>query len=378
MKNKLISLLACAALAGGMLAGCGSTQDTASVSVKKAPTEAPETTAAATDTPTPEPTEEAISAVSVSGDTGLGEGQMYSYLTGEPIDQTTGSYRPFAIMINNLDAAHPQSNVSNADLLYEAEVEGSITRLMAVFQDPSAFEKIGPVRSARHYYIYMSDDSDAIYTHWGWSPQAQSLIENQGLEHLNGMSDGSGTFFRSSDRVAPHNAYVNGAMLRSLAESMGYSTTHSADYQPNLKFNTADTPLGDGEDAQVIRIGFSYDNPVFEYHSDDGLYYRSEYGAPHMDQETGTQLCFKNVIIQQVSKRILEDGEHLELGMFGVADGTGYYATDGKIIPITWAKSSQDDQTHYYTEDGQELKLNPGKTMFEVISSEYTNTWGAE
>ncbi|MEE8886314.1 MAG: DUF3048 domain-containing protein [Eubacteriales bacterium] len=365
MKKKIIGMALCAVLAGGLFAGCGAEEstDTSVAVATETPTPTP--------TATPEPTE-ALEAVSASEDTGT-----LNYLTGEPIEEDKQNLRPFAIMINNLDAALPQSNISNADLLYEAEVEGSITRLMAVFQDPSAYEKIGPVRSARHYYIYMADDSDAIFTHFGWSPQAETIIEEQNLEHLNGLTDNSGAFFRTSDRVAPHNVYVNGSMLSQLAQSAGYSTTHADGYQPNLSFNSSDTQLSDGEAATTINIGFSYDNPVFTYNSDDGLYYRSEYGAAQVDAETGEQLAFKNIIIQQVSKAVLADGEHLELGMFGVTSGTGYYATDGKIIPITWTKETQQDQTKYYTTDGQELKLNPGKTMFEVISQDYTNTWSA-
>lgn len=362
-------------LAAGLIAGCGS-QSTGSTSMTAETEEVQSAASSEEETPTPTPTEEAISAVSVGQNSGLADGQMYSYLTGEPVSTDKGSLRPFAVMINNLDAALPQSGIGSADILYEAEVEGSITRMMAVFQDPGSLTKIGPVRSARHYYIYMADDSDAIYTHFGWSPQAQSIIENQGLEHINGLTDGSGAFFRTSDRVAPHNVYVDGSKLQSLAQAAGCSLTHDSSYQPNLAFNTENIDLTEGEDAQVIHIGFSYDNPVLTYHSDDGLYYRSEYGGEQIDAETGSQLCFKNVIIQQVTKSILEDGEHLELGMFGT--GSGYYATNGKIIPITWKKDSQQDKTIYYDASGNQLKLNPGKTMIEVISQDYTNTWGAE
>ena len=374
MKKKTAAL--CMLLAAGMIAGCGSQSAVDTSMSAEAPEEMVTTASSSVPEETPTPTEEAISAVSVEPDNGLADGQMYSYLTGEPVSTDVGNLRPFAVMINNLDAALPQSGIGSADIIYEAEVEGSITRMMAVFQDPTSLPKIGPVRSSRHYYIYMADDSEAIYTHFGWSPQAQAIIEGQGLEHINGMTDKSGAFFRTSDRVAPHNAYVDGSRLPELAQAAGYSLTHSSEYQPNLAFNTENTDLTEGEDAQVIHIGFSYDNPVLTYHSDDGLYYRSEYGGEQIDAETGNQLCFKNVIIQQVTKAILEDGEHLELGMFGT--GTGYYATNGKIIPITWKKDSQQDKTIYYDASGNQLKLNPGKTMIEVINQDYTNTWGAE
>ncbi len=83
----------------------------------------------------------------------LPAGEMYSYLTGEPVSETIGKQRPYAIMINNIDVSLPQSGVSQAEMIYEAQVEGGITRLLALFQDVDNVEKIGSVRSARHNYI---------------------------------------------------------------------------------------------------------------------------------------------------------------------------------------------------------------------------------
>ena len=97
----------------------------------------------------------------------LPAGEMYSYLTGEPVSETIGKQRPYAIMINNIDVSLPQSGVSQAEMIYEAQVESGITRLMAVFQDVDNIEKIGSIRSARHYYIDFANDNDAIYVHYG-------------------------------------------------------------------------------------------------------------------------------------------------------------------------------------------------------------------
>lgn len=97
----------------------------------------------------------------------LPAGEMYSYLTGEPVSETIGKQRPYAIMINNIDVSLPQSGVSQAEMIYEAQVEGGITRLLALFQDVDNVEKIGSVRSARHNYIDFANDNDAIYVHYG-------------------------------------------------------------------------------------------------------------------------------------------------------------------------------------------------------------------
>lgn len=85
----------------------------------------------------------------------LADGQMFSYLTGEPVDKKIGLQRPYAIMINNIKEGLPQSGVSQAEMIYEAQVEGGITRLMALFQDVDHVEKIGSIRSARHYILIL-------------------------------------------------------------------------------------------------------------------------------------------------------------------------------------------------------------------------------
>ena len=321
-----------------------------------------------------EPAAEAAEAV--PEEPALPEGQMYSYLTGEPIDTETGTKRPFAVMINNLDAAVPQSGIVNADILYEMFVESDITRLMAVFQDPGDLEKIGPVRSSRHNYLSLADDNEAVYTHFGWSIFAEALINEQGRTTINGMFyDGSMGFYRTDDRVAPHNAYVTAQGLRDIADSLGVDRSYPAGYEPNLHFNKADTPLASGEEAAYIGLGYPVDNPWFEYNADDQLYYRFEYGAPHVDMETGEQLKFKNVIVQFADQETIADTYLLEIHVIQEGEGSGMYFTDGKAVPITWKKESWEDRTHYFTADGQPLNLNPGKTMIQIIPEYYGVTY---
>lgn len=305
----------------------------------------------------------------------LGDGMMYSYLTGEPVSTEIGQKRPFAVMINNLQPAIPQSGIAKADILYEAMVEGSITRLMAVFQDIASVGVLGPIRSSRHYYLFMADDNDAIYTHFGWSPFAQKIIEDEGRQTINGMDyDGDGNFYRTDDREAPHNAYATGQGLLNIATDRGMQLTHGADFQPNLKFNTVDTPLDSGEDATRVNIPFAYDTPWFDYNPDTKLYSRYEYGDAHIDRETGEQLTFKNIIVQYVGQVVISDYGHLDIGLMGETDGL--YITDGKAIPIRGTKPDEQYKTMYYDLNGNEIKLNPGKTMIEYVPDDCTVTFG--
>ena len=153
--KKYAALIFLLGAAGTLLAGCKKTDTEAEAT--PAPTVTQEAQAQETPTPevleaqTPEPTPE-----------GPPEGYVTSYLTGEYVPEAIGRRRPVAVMINNVQAACPQAGIANAGVMYEAPVEGGITRMMAIFEDYDNLEKIGPVRSCRDYYIFYASGFDAI------------------------------------------------------------------------------------------------------------------------------------------------------------------------------------------------------------------------
>lgn len=135
--------------AGGgiMLTGCQKNE-----SGSAEPTATPEPTEAAEEV-TPEPTAMAAEEPEPTEDP-IPDGYVVSYLTGEYVPEAIGRRRPVAVMLNNLRPACPQAGIANAGVVYEAPVEGGITRLMGVFEDYDNLEKIGSVRSCRDYYIF--------------------------------------------------------------------------------------------------------------------------------------------------------------------------------------------------------------------------------
>ena len=112
-------------------------------------------------------------------ETPLEEGKMYSYMTGEVVDTQIGTQRPYAIMINNIGEALPQSGISQAEAVYECLVEHGITRLMCEFQNIENLSKVGSIRSARHYYMDLAEDNEAIFTHFGQSIFAKARIDER-------------------------------------------------------------------------------------------------------------------------------------------------------------------------------------------------------
>ena len=136
-------------------------------------TDEPKETQTPAPTPTPEPTATPFPA-------------GVNRLTGEPMDEELAAKRPIAIMVNNIKAALPQSGISEADIVYECNAEGGITRLMCIFQNPTG-GRIGSVRSVRHYYASFASEYDAIFCCVGGSNAGIEKLDELGMDYLNGL-----------------------------------------------------------------------------------------------------------------------------------------------------------------------------------------------
>lgn len=299
------------------------------------------------------------------------DGLMRSYLTGEWVDGELANQRPIAVMIGNTNDALPQYGLSQADILYEVPVEGGITRLMGIFEDYSNLDKIGSVRSCRHYFAYYAMEFDAIYVHYGQAIYATELLQSDKIDNLNGI-DGtidSLTFYRDSARKQPHNAFVSTQGIQAGIEHQGYDVNYDEGYTGHYLFNEDDEneiQLADGEDAAVVQPGYYISNTWFEYNEEEGVYYRFEFKKPHTDENTGEQLKFKNILIQYADSKVLDDDRGY-LDVTTVGSGTGKYITNGKAIDITWKRDSENDATKYYDAAGNEIVLNQGKTNVCVV-----------
>ena len=298
-------------------------------------------------------------------------GENYNELTGE-WSKDYEPHRPIAVMINNLKEALPSSSTKQADIIYECMVEGGITRIMPIYSEYSNLEKVGSVRSARHYYINIANEYDAIYVHYGQSKPAKKMLDKGKIDNINGMTYDPG-FYRDDTRVAPHNAYTTGERILQGISDLGYNDKYSETHDKVLSFNEEDTDLENGEAADgTVHISFSsYSQPYFIYNPEKKVYERYEYGAPQIDNladENDNILTFKNIIVMQSSYECINPKNDLQ-ELTQVGKGSGYYITNGKAIKINWSKSSKKSKTKYTTEDGQELLLNPGKTWFSIIGN---------
>lgn len=360
---KKIKLLLALAVVTAFIGGCGKDKGNNENLDNQAPVESVATEAPTEVPPTPSPTVDPH------------EGKVQSKLTGEYISPKKAKKRPYAMMINNIEyAARFQSGVSQAAILYEAKVEGGITRLMAIFEDISKLDRIGSARSARHYYVSVVDEYDAIFVHFGHTKFATAKIEKLGVDNISGLSGvGGKVFYRVNNISAPHNAFTSTKGLEAGRKTLKYRKNYKDDFEGHYKFYEEDTDLVSEKEAKKVTVKFSgYASPYFVYNEDEKVYYRYQYGKEHMDAAKNTQLSFKNLIIQKVDDEPIVPGHAKDYRTinFENATGKGWYITNGKAVKITWKKNESDSYMRYFNEDGTELVINPGKTYVALFPDE--------
>lgn len=276
-----------------------------------------------------------------------------------------GVDRPIAVMIDNHKGAWPQAGLNDAYVVYEIIVEGGETRLMPIFKGKS-LEKIGPVRSSRHYFLDYALENDAIYVHFGWSPQAESDISTYKVNNINGITESSSNFWRVKDKKAPHNAVTNTEKTLQMANSKGYRTTSST--KSILNYKKEEVNLEEGITANEVKIPYSYLHTVsYKYNEKTKKYERYARGEKQTDWETNEAIATKNIIITFAENYTLQDTENKgRQGLNNIGDKKGYYITNGKAIEIICSKSSRTEKTVYKDLLGNIINVNDGNTFIQI------------
>ena len=395
IKRNLIGRTAMLVAASALiLSGCGKKTDTDStvesspvqtssqaVTTTEKDTSQEETTTDDEKAPDTDPVDNGFP--SLESDTSLipkGE-TVRSFLTGEWINDTIAYRRPIAVMYNNIQAGLPQSGISMADVIFEGQCEGGVTRLMGVFQNYDDVTSIGSIRSCRDYYPFLAAEYDAAYFHFGQSDFALEFLSDPELRTFNGMN-GDYNYERRSDRVSPHNVFTTPENLVTAMVNKKVSTYLDEDYAAPLKFNKSTTPIDypDAEKCITLKTGYAYNNAYFVYNEDDGLYYRYEYGEPQIDEMTGKQIAVENIIFKLVPGEQYWNGSPLYLL---TGSGIGLYVTNGTAQWIKWSKEVDGVNTNlgcnytygygptrYTYWDDLEITFNQGKTWVCIYEQE--------
>lgn len=278
-----------------------------------------------------------------------------------------GQERPIAVMLDNNKNAWPHAAINKAYMVYEIIVEGGESRLMALFKGQT-FDKVGPIRSSRHYFLDYALENDAIYVHFGWSPQAQELIGKLGVNNINGLYDDA--FWRDNpmNLAYEHTAYTSMDKIMKVAKNKGYRLTSEKDLLLNY---SADEVSIENEESSLKadNVSIRYSNVVttsYKYNPTDKLYYRSVNGSVQKDYVTKKQYTTKNIIISYVDNGNISNDNKGRQELNNIGTGKGYYITDGYSIPITWTKTSRNEQTVYKKLNGEEITVNDGNTFIQI------------
>ncbi len=278
--------------------------------------------------------------------------------------------RPYAVMINNHpDARAHHAGLQDAYMIYEFIVEGGMTRYLALFKDQST-EKIGSVRSSRHYFLDYALENDAIYVHWGWSPQAQSDIKTLNINNINGLTYEGKYFYRdkSLNVALEHTGFTTMAMLKEATSKLKYRDTTDAGVL--LNYTADEVNLSKLENSEVANnVEIKYSNSVtnsYVYDSEAKVYKRFVNGKEHKDDITKAQYTFKNIIAYAVNNSTISGDSKGRQDFDNIGKGTGYYITNGYAVKINWEKKSREGKTKYTYLDGKEIDVADGNTFIQI------------
>ncbi len=275
--------------------------------------------------------------------------------------------RPMAVMIDNEGSrVLPQGGLDKAQIVYEVIVEGGLTRLMPVFWGTEP-EMIGPVRSARHYFLDFCMEYDAIYVHYGGSPQAGSDIKKLKQDEIDGLYLGPDVFWDlTKDKNNWQDSYTSMEKLKKHAEKKKFRSEAKVEFP--FKYNEAGKDVVPaGENAAAVTFKYPSMTSKYEYDSAAGLYKRYRYGKEHMERVSGKQLTAKNIIVLYMKNWDIAGDYAGRQDMKTTGSGDGYFISCGKAVKIKWSKESRSSQVKYTYENGDPLVLNRGQTWIQIM-----------
>lgn len=283
----------------------------------------------------------------------------FSPYTGEKITKDINNKIPFMVIVENSKDARPQSGLVHADIVYETMAEGGIPRFMALYHKNDS-EKIGPVRSARPYFLDIAIENNLPFAHCGYSEEAEIRIKKENLPSLNEFIYGK-AYWRDKSRKYEHSLYTSSSKLRDLIKENHFS------FNPNLylKFNKdywQNTTLSNCNSV-TLKLN-KYYNTSYTYKN--GLYYKYISSTQCTNREDNIPVVANNIIVQVTDTTLQKDAlQHIAIRLTG--EGTCYIISNGKFIKGKWYKKDNSSNTIFLDEQNKEIPLCPGKTWWNIV-----------
>ncbi|PAQ16720.1 lipoprotein YerB [Bacillaceae bacterium SAOS 7] len=289
------------------------------------------------------------------------EGNYVSPLTGEKTEEKPNQ-RAAAVVINNHPKARPQTGLAQADIVYEVMVEGNMTRFLAIYQSQQP-EKIGPVRSARDYFIDLANGYDSLFIAHGYSPDAKKMLQSGEIDQINGIQYEGNIFQRDPSRVAPHNSYMIFDEMNEVAKEKGYDLETPPDSLNFMK--QAEVKELVGQEAETVHIRYSNQAAFqveYKYDTKQQSYERWTSGEQELDRETQEPVLADNILIIEAGHRVVDSEGRLDIDLS--SGGSAYLIQRGIVRQVEW---SNVNGRIIPFKKGSMLDFIPGNTWIQVI-----------
>lgn len=294
---------------------------------------------------------------------------VHRLIDGVMVKEGDENIRPVAVMIDNFIDARPLSGVSHAELVFEAPVEAGITRFLAIYAHESD-SVIGPIRSARPYFVDWAEEFGAVYAHVGGSEAGLSAARSASVVNVDDIY-GQDYYWRDYSRHAPHNVYTTTEKLLKYAERLGFDKKRNFDSWNYREDGDVDPYIGFPEIKSIsidFRVGtnmvsWKYDNEANEY-------VRYELGSVFRDSD-GSEIKAKNIVLAHMKMWILDEVGRRSFQTIGSGDADIFL--EGKHIIGRWEKKSGKERMRFFDKKGTEIAFIPGTTWIEIVP-----TWGVD
>ncbi len=291
-------------------------------------------------------------------------------LTGEKISVSLSDKKTVALMVKNDKAASPQPGLSEADIVYEAPVEGGLTRFVALYADIDGFDDIAPIIDSRFYFYTLASSHDAVFVQAGTTSHSRTLFAQNGITPTDALAGQlTPTFRRDSvlekERGPENSITTNG---KSLNYSVGAFEKKASEGHENSLIFAKNSSADKGIACSAVTVPYSsFHTPYFKYSTLNDAYMRYQYGDEHTDGRTGEQLGYKNLVIMFAESDTVDGSGELEFELYG--EGDGYYVNSGKYVQILWRRYEGDVLRFYETNGSKEIVFEVGNTFISVCSN---------
>lgn len=293
-------------------------------------------------------------------------------LDGTQVAPENANKHPVAVMIENHPDARPQSGLEQASVVYEAAAEGGITRFMAIF-GPNETDHVGPIRSARTYFIDWAEEYNAFYTHAGGSGNGLTKIKTDKVLDLDYNYNPNKAYWRENKPglASEHTLYADTNKLREIANNYKKWSKDGDFIAWQFK-----SDLAKEKRPTTGQLTINFSSPsykvVYDYDQSTNTYKRTMAGLAHKDANSGHQLTPKNIVIQKVNRAEVDSLGKSVGQITDVGTGDAWIFLDGKVIEGSWSKKEAKRRTLFYDAEGAEVKFNPGQTFIEIVSGTST------